>query len=352
MRYTTIQPARLARIASFALVVAATLIASAAFAEAWPVSSSASTEFNCFDQDYFEPSGSTRQGDWLYVVSDNGLIGRQKQGDDQDCEHRSGSNHFDSQPLITGSKEGDFESLAAVPGKTTLYLGVEGNAGTVPNAKIIEYQPPADRLTQANAPSTLTGNSWTLTTLPVQDGDGMEAMTFVPDGEHPYTQAGAPFNGLFYVASQASKGTIYVFELGNSGSGDSGSVSQVATFTKPLLSASPSDLYFSPEDQRLYVLYDEGSHRLQVLKVLGGGYVQEAIYAPQFGTTKTNAQMKGMEAVTTSAGGDLYIGLDQSRGQAADNGSCRETSDDHCTDWLNPIYRYANFVPAPVLSTQ
>lgn len=346
------RPARLA-LAGLAAGLAFTAGAAAAL-DPWPATASESTKFNCFNQSYFEPSGAVPQGSWLYVVSDNSQIGRQTLASDQNCIDNQGANHFDSQVLPASSKKaGDYEAIAAVPGKSTLYLGVEGNGGDVPHARIVEYQPVADdqRLKDKNAASAFTGKVWVLTDLPIEhkpkrndptkfDSKGMEAMTFVPDGDHPHAKAGAPFNGLFYAASQASSadGQIYVFKLGASGA-----VSKIAQFAVPTLSESPSDLYFSPGEKRLYALYDEGEHRLQVLKLSGTTWVQEKLYAPQFGTSKTSSQMKGMEAVAVSSSGDLYIGLDQARSQATDNGSCRATANGKCTDWLNPVYRYHDF---------
>ena len=333
------------------LVVAMVLMSLPALADGptidtWPAT--ASSKLNCFSKSYFEPSGAVPANGFLYVVSDNGQVGRQTLGQDG-CSDGDGS--FDSQHM---PGEPDYESIAFAPSLGNLYIGVEG--GDTP-ARIVELAPPAstERLKDRRADRSLTGWAWTLD-LPVSGANGMEGMTFVPDGHHGLADAGAPFNGLFLAASQKEKGKIFFYKLDR----PTEKPTQDLTGTRltdslgaPLLAEKISDLYYSEAKKRLYVLYDEGSSSkksdcssagrwLQVLALVESGgkkvWTQSALYAPVF-DKKTNAEMHGMEAVAVW-GSDLYIGLDQLANQAVCNNACR---DKKCDDWLNPIYRYTGF---------
>lgn len=312
----------------------------------WPATGS--FDFNCFRKSYFEPSGAVHASGFLWVVSDNGQIGRQRLGQDHGCKAGGGGDAFDSQAM---PGKPDYESIAFVPDLGYLYLGIETD-GSV--ARIVEYNPPAaDKpLKDKNAQEALTGFSWNLD-LTVSSSNGMEGMTFVPDDHHGYSTVGAPFNGLFFAATQKDKGKIYVYQLERPKTipSEVPMVKHIHVIEDDLLPWGISDLYYSAYKRRLYVLYDEGDdkgcsvqgQRLQVLELKNSKWTQAALYAPVFGTSKTNAQMHGMEAVTIFYS-DLYLGLDPNAKQAMCNNACPEQKPgNECDEWLNPIYRYTGF---------
>ncbi len=77
----------------------------------------------------------------------------------------------------------------------------------------VEYPP---EILEYNSSSTVapssTAHSWVLA-FPagtVTASNGMEGMTWVPNGDHPYVSSGS--GGVFFASSQKN-GTIYVFDV-------------------------------------------------------------------------------------------------------------------------------------------
>jgi hypothetical protein len=180
-------------------------------------------------QPAFEPSGIV----WddftgaLWLVGDEGQIARML---------RDGT-HTSCWSLPSGV---DLESIAVTDTINKIYLGVEYPP------QILEYNS-----SSTLAPSS-TGKSWL---LPFPSGsvtasNGMEGMTWVPNGYHPYPNSSS--GGVFFASSQ-SNGTIYVFDVNLSVSGSTPVL--LDSFT-PSTDDDISDLYFSKQTRTLFVLYD------------------------------------------------------------------------------------------------
>ncbi|MEK6257102.1 MAG: hypothetical protein AABP62_00660 [Planctomycetota bacterium] len=332
----------------------------------------------------FEPSGATVFGDWLYVVSDNGKIGRQRLGADQKGLQIQDLNRH--QAITRTAKLGDLESITTVPGDGYLYLGVEGDGTDVSHARIVRYVPPQsydvppqpeDVSLKDYAAETALGEDqgpgqefaafWELSQLPLAapkkvggPSDGMEAMTFIPDGFHPFDVANEKnraFAGIFLTSSQGTHGTAYAFDLKNvPDDGRKGTVTLVGTFEAPLHKRGLSDLFFSKDAKTLFALYDEGTEGLQELlwTTTTRKYIEHRYSKVGFRYHSPD-QMTGVEAVALSPDGDLYLALDQAAGQAKKNDNCtllkpakadvKQEEEPKCIEWNNYVYRYSGFRP-------
>jgi len=309
------------------------------------------------NKDAFEPSGAAAHGKWLYVVSDNGKIGRVRLDSSGDpLQVQDLDRDWFGKDKDRRKAENDFESLAVVPGDPHLYLGIEGDGDALEHPKILRYRPPAegtalsDHTVAAALGTRQAHTAWVLNDPDRQAGrdeevrDGMEAMTFLPDGVHPYPTTGnkRAFAGVFLVASQKQHGRAFAYDLKTDGT-----VKVVGTLNAPLKDAMLSDLCFAAAPDMLYALYDEGSRFLQEISLVNGKFLERRDLPIQF---KGHKQMQGVEAVALSPNGDLFLGLDQTRGQAGENDNCigaRTRKDDgtyRCEDtWNNFVYRYQGF---------
>lgn len=184
----------------------------------------------------FEPSGVVwheRLG-VLFVVGDGGHVARMD-------EYGAG--------VTIWSPGGDLEGIAVVdPATDYLYLGVED-----PDS-IREFD---------FAAGALTGRSWALTDwMTGAANSGLEALTFVPDGHHPYSASSS--GGLFYAGLQAD-GKIYVFDVDLS---PGGGVAHVDTIVPVSGRSDLSGLHYHRENRTLYAVFD-GSNRLREMEADG-----------------------------------------------------------------------------------
>jgi PrcB C-terminal len=422
-----------------------------------------------------EPSGMARNGDWLYIASDNGIVGR--------LQMQSGGVQVDTPQLMTArsfsgkdrTKDHDFESVVILPHKPGfIYLGVEGRGEaplmgftTIAHAalssqdsqlqKVIntqaEYdafyagafagQPPSTKpsvdftnevvLVVAMGEQATTGYSIAITEIrrdarqgktyvgvvetvppkgdPVVDlktqplhvvklsrnehdektkylwgkpavhvdpaiveyridgddaswdmvlprtwpldldigaTDGMEALTFVPDGFHPFSTGPAPRSrvGVFLVVTQHEPHVIHAFDL-NQPLGPDGRLHQIGRldFTTgsqafnglpPLGRAKVSDMYCEYDDGPvptwcyLYLLFDDDNSD----NIPGDQLLVKCEYNPSFEPTWTVVQQmkpapcRGVEGFAVS-GSYMYFGVDQSSAQAVRNGSDEGSFDNY-----------------------
>jgi hypothetical protein len=171
----------------------------------------------------YEPSGAWWHDELgvLLLVSDAGVLSQME---------------LDGSGLVEWTVGGDLEAIT-VADETSgyAYLGVER-----PDS-IVEID---------LARGAATGRRWALDPWMASPDEnlGLEALTFVPDGDHPYAAGGS--GGLFYAGIQDT-GAIYVFDVDLS---VSGSVTHVDTI--PTGRADLSDLYFHADTGVLYALYD------------------------------------------------------------------------------------------------
>ncbi|MCC6451141.1 MAG: hypothetical protein IT574_11360 [Candidatus Aureabacteria bacterium] len=144
---------------------------------------------------------------------------------------------------------GDLEALAvADPSSDYLYLGVEQ-----PNDSILEFR---------ISTGTLTEKSWDLTPwMTGPSNSGLEALTFVPDGHHPYGDGNGQTRsgGLFYAGLQEDgtspyDGRVYVFDVDLSTSGEVDYVVDFSPVSPPIKDLS--DMWYDTGTRTLYLLHD------------------------------------------------------------------------------------------------
>lgn len=146
---------------------------------------------------------------------------------------------------------GDLEGVATT-GNGFVYVGTEGCNSTKPTIKEL-YAPPLG----------VTGRSWTLTDFPTPSScnTGMEGLTWVPDGHHPYGTRSS--GGVFYTSSMTD-GKIYVFDVNLTFSGTQTTLLNPGGFTPLSGQTDISDIYYDPSQRLLFVLYDVANRLVQV----------------------------------------------------------------------------------------
>jgi len=169
----------------------------------------------------YEPSGITWNplSENLFLVSDEGIITQMSP---------DGSN------VTNWSLSGDYEGITiADPTSNFVYVGVEK-----PDA-ILEFNIATGQITR----------SFDLTAWMTSSDDnlGLEALTFVPDATHNE-------GGLFYAGLQET-GEVFVFELPIQSSSTDQTVTHVLTFTPVSGRNQISDLFYNPNDNKLYALF-------------------------------------------------------------------------------------------------
>jgi uncharacterized protein YjiK len=210
---------------------------SAATASPWP-SGSTGTDIGGDLPSGFEPSGIA----WddftgaLWVVDDEGQLARML--DD--------GTSTDTWTLSAGL---DLESVAVTGTTQKLYLGKEYPP------TILEYN------SSSTGTPTSTGHSWVLGSFDpgATSSDGMEGLTWVPNGYHPYPNSTS--GGVFFASSQHN-GTIYVYDVNLSVSGSTPAL--LGSFTPDATQTDVSDLYFSKVTRTLFVLYGNANKMLEI----------------------------------------------------------------------------------------
>jgi uncharacterized protein YjiK len=141
------------------------------------------------------------------------------------------------------SESGDLEAVTVTGTASKIYVGVESPP------QIQEYTLDKGKLT--------AGHQWTLD-VPVAGADGMEGLTWVPNGEHPY---GTKASGGVFFASSQKDGHIYIYDVDLT---KSGAGTRLGDFSPTKAENDISDLYFSATSHLLYVLYDGANKLLTV----------------------------------------------------------------------------------------
>jgi hypothetical protein len=139
-------------------------------------------------------------------------------------------------------------------------------------------------------PGSFTKRSWSLSGMETTDASGMEGLTFVPNGYHPYPVGEG--GGLFYASSQKN-GRIYVFDVFAKPAG--GAVSSIADFRPDPNEHDVADLSFSTGTRTLYVLY--GNAR-RILEVQGDTLENGAAYSAP-AVSKDDKENKGFEGIAS-----------------------------------------------------
>ena len=101
---------------------------------------------------------------------------------------------------------------------------------------------------------SLTNRRWLLTQwLSSEANQGLEALTFVPNKHHPYTQSSS--GGLFYAGLQAD-GKIYIFDIDLS---HNNKVLHVDTITPKANQTDLSGLHYLKETGIVYAIFDRSN---------------------------------------------------------------------------------------------
>ncbi|MEK7540152.1 MAG: hypothetical protein AAB558_02800 [Patescibacteria group bacterium] len=199
-----------------------------AFAAAWPASTTAT---QIYSSSTIEPSGVAWHPrlERLFFVGDGGQVFKLK---------------ADGTVESTWTPGGDLEGITLVdPSSNYVYLAKEQ-----PSDSILEFD---------ISTGQLTGKVWNLSSYMISGVDashqdanlGMEGLTFVPNGKHPYASSNS--GGVFYTGLQYD-GKMYMFDVNLSSSGQ---FTYLGSITPVSGRAYISDLYYSAYTNTVYALF-------------------------------------------------------------------------------------------------
>ncbi len=190
----------------------------------------------------YEPSGIVSLDDGSLVLV----------GDDGDVSVLQANGTI----VSSWSPGGDLEGVTTIDSGDYVYIGVE--------------HPDAIKQFSLSA-GVFTGKSWDLTTwMTGASNQGLEALTFVPNGVHPYANGTA--GGLFYAGLQAD-GDVYVFNVDLT---TSDSVTLIATLDLGT-ATDISGLHYEEETETVFAIFD-GVNRL--VEFSPSGIVQNSYELP------------------------------------------------------------------------
>ena len=203
--------------------------------ESWPSDDANGTEIGHHLGTGFEPSDVLyhKFRGTFFIVDDGGEVAEVNLNGDI-------INHW----YVSGAP--DLEGITVIDESSNyIYLGVE-----TPSDKIVEFN---------ISTGALTGKSWNLSSWLTDPGNsGLEALTFVPNGYHPYTNSSS--GGLFY-AGQQSDGKIYVFDINLS---VNGSVSHVTTINPLPGVGDIAGMYYEKSQNIIYAVYDTNNYLIEM----------------------------------------------------------------------------------------
>ncbi len=263
----------------FAACLAASMImVSTAYAEEpdWTASSG-------FDR-VKEPSGLTAGRDRIYVVGDEGHAGI--------LDASTGKRLFKRR--LTGENgDIDLEGITISADGSVLFFGLE-----LP-PRIVAV--PLDTFTSTEKKLVISGDlmQWALPGLKCDEPnrDCMEALVLLPPGHHPYEDVAQAQERSVFLAASTVDGRIHAFAVDISVSGaavrltDNPAVldatgKQLESWM-PSTQTNLSDMFYSPANRSLYVLYDSGRKReraeivIQTYPASGRAFETVATYATQ-----------------------------------------------------------------------
>ena len=198
----------------------------------WPTSLSNVKLFNDFEKDGTSGVVFDKMLGKIFLVDDGGRVAR--------------SNASSSYPYYSRKIAGDLEAIT-IDDFGFVYVGRER---TSCDPRGCNGAPEVEQFFKS---LVSTGLKWRLV-MPSGQNTGMEGLTWVPQGMHPYGNIVAN-SGVFYASSQ-NNGTIYVYNLNVGNASVNYSIPPIAHFTPDPSNKDISDLYFDVDQQLLYVLYD------------------------------------------------------------------------------------------------
>ncbi|HED34438.1 MAG TPA: hypothetical protein ENJ08_09520 [Gammaproteobacteria bacterium] len=186
----------------------------------------------------------------LYVVDDGGYV---------ISMNTDGSNR----KYVKIKGKPDLEAVATTgTGSGYIYVAVEREASCVISAIGFLCGKKKEQMWQLYE-STLqpTGRKW-IFNMPTDDTLGMEGLTWVPNGSHPYGNRSS--GGVFYASSQFN-GRVYIYDVDLTAWPGSSkpTLNPIGSF-KPSTETTINDLYFDPSQKILYVLYNGANQLLEI----------------------------------------------------------------------------------------
>ena len=177
-----------------------------------------------------EPSGIDyhRQRDTLFVVSDDGVIAEMKK---------------DGTPVAKYNVEGDLEAVAIVPETGLVYVAAEGED------VVLEFDPVRGKVTRRFPINrAFEGDPNFLKKMTDEFDNGIEAMAFVPDPEHPE-------GGTFYIGNQWEPSVLMEVLVPLKSSRTYEAEARIIRVL-PFKMDDPAAMYYDPETQLLNVVSD------------------------------------------------------------------------------------------------
>ncbi len=222
LRYLTQHEKNVILMKTLSLLVGIVAIMSLVFAAPWPGDAGVDIHQNL--PAGYEPSGVVWHPHYnaLFLVSDGGMLSKM---------------NLDGSQVTTWNVPGDLEGVTITdPNSEFVYLAVE-----YPFA-LIKFNPATG---QANRTLSLTG----VVPATANTNSGIEGVTFVPNGSHPY--ANSANGGLFYIGVQEN-GVVYAVDVDF----NAGTARLVGSFTPVAGRTDIAGLYFNAQTNVLYVDYD------------------------------------------------------------------------------------------------
>jgi len=184
----------------------------------------------------------------LYVVDDGGYV---------ISMNTDGSNR----KYVKIKGKPDLEAVATTgTGSGYIYVGVEREASCFLSGFLCKKK--TEQMWQLYE-STLqpTGRKW-IFNMPTDDKYGLEGLTWVPNGSHPYGTRKS--GGVFYASSQFN-GRVYIYDVDLTAwpSSSKPALNSIGSF-KPDTETKINDLYFDPGQKILYVLYNNINKLLEI----------------------------------------------------------------------------------------
>jgi len=206
-------------------------IVSFAFANPWP--NTTGTEIQQNLPAGYEPSGIiwSTYYNALFTISDSGIVSKM---------------NLDGTNVTNWTIGGDLEGITIMDDNSKyVYLIVEYPY------QLIQFDPSTGQKIKT---ISLTG----IVPATIATNQGIEGLTYVPKGYHPYTNIN---NGLFYLGIQEN-GPIYILNADFTNS----TANLVDNFTPVPSRGDISDLFFNKDTNTLYVLYDS-TNKLREIKL-------------------------------------------------------------------------------------
>jgi hypothetical protein len=274
-------------------------------AESWPAGTATTIAAASELGATYEASGAywDASEEQLYTVADNGKLSILTGAATANV---NGTPAVEAEEFTADLGSYDLEGVTKITdGSDIVYIGIERDFGDSNKDKLIAYDTSLEEEVAA----------WDLSPLldgTDLDGDamdvnlGLEALTFIPNGEHPYADQSA--GGVFVAGRQQDGALIYMsVDVTTSGA----AVTELDT----IASHYPSDiagLHYDSQTQKMYAVYD-ANNRMVIMDANGGNSTS---YVMASGTHDE----EGITMAPTCSGdtGSIYITGDANGGNPPD----------------------------------